>query len=172
MTDLFRCALTVALIASLAAPAAAGTNQEPNSPAHLVVNVRIFNYADVPSAEFAKAWKETRRIFRRAGVDTTWTDCAIPGENAASNPRCIAKTKASDIVIRIIPAVENFKNHNEFGVALIPSGRGFGKYASIFYDRVEGYVERWRTSEGLLLGHLIAHEMGHLLLGAGSQVVS
>ena len=74
--------------------------------------------------------------------------------------------------VRILPekmAQGLMKHHSEFGLAFTAPGDGFGSNASIFYHRVEELSERRHTSKSLLLGHLIAHEIGHLLLGSNSH---
>jgi hypothetical protein len=40
-----------------------------------------------------------------------------------------------------------------------------GIYATIFYPRVNEYAQERIASHSQILGHAIAHEMGHLLLG-------
>ena len=64
---------------------------------------------------------------------------------------------------------ELMKHHSEFGLAFTAPGDGFGSNLSIFYHRVEELSARRHTSRALLLGHLIAHEIGHLLLGSNSH---
>jgi hypothetical protein len=130
------------------------------------LNVRIFNYAAVSDGAFEKAQKEAARIFRLAGVETRWIECGP----TASDPGCASKTTAMDIVLRTIPEeLTNVERHSEFGVAFVPMDGRFGKHASVYFTRVEEYAERWQSSAGPLLGHLIAHEIGHLLLGANSH---
>ena len=169
MNTLSKNASTVALILSCAATLSAEDNRSKRDRPPAAVNVRVFNYAGVRSHDLTKAQKEAARIFRESGIETNWIECSLPGPDAQSNPRCTAKTEATDLVVRLVPKAAGFENHAEFGVAMIPSDGGFGKYATIFYDRVAGYAERWHASEGLLLGHLVAHELGHLLLGANSH---
>ena len=48
--------------------------------------------------------------------------------------------------------------------------RSFGFYASIFYDNVKDCAAQEHLDLGPLLGHAIAHELGHLLLGTHSHM--
>jgi hypothetical protein len=41
--------------------------------------------------------------------------------------------------------------------------------AKLYYDRVERLSRRTLLSKQLLLGHVMAHELGHLLLGSNSH---
>jgi hypothetical protein len=106
-------------------------------------------------------------------IEANWMQCEIPSPGVADNPRCTDKAGAVDLVVRILPhEMAEFRGHNEIGVAFLPSGSGFGQQASVFYNRVQEHSVRWGGSEGLLLGHVIAHELGHLLLGANSHATS
>ena len=40
-----------------------------------------------------------------------------------------------------------------------------GKIANVFYDRLQGLPTSAFCSRGTILGHVIAHELAHLLLG-------
>ena len=166
-------AFSILLVLGLVLPTLAESQPIESIHPVLKVNVRIFNYADVPSAVFTKAQKQAGRIFSRSGIVTNWIECFVPSQSVKRDPRCTAKPKADDIVMRIVSkAMIRSRPHSEFGIALIPRDGGFGKHASVFYIRLDEYTERWQASKGLLLGHLVAHEMGHLLLGANSHSAS
>lgn len=172
MTKLFRNAFSVALSMGLTLPLVAKTKVAPASGPMPTINVRIYNYAEVAGGVLAKARSESERIFRRAGIETRWLACAVPGSDVETKPPCKAKPGATDIQVRILPkkmAQGLMKHHSEFGLAFTAPGDGFGSNASIFYHRVEELSERRHTSKSLLLGHLIAHEVGHLLLGSNSH---
>jgi hypothetical protein len=55
-----------------------------------------------------------------------------------------------------------------FGVAFL-SEEGTGCYIDVFYDRVLGLNADWNVSPAEILGTVIAHELGHLLLGSNSH---
>ena len=140
---------------------------QPSAPR---INVRIYNYSRLSRAPLSSAVKVAGRILRLSGIETNWIECDIPTPSVARNPRCVDKAGAVDLVVRILPhEMAEFRSHNELGVAFLPSGTGFGQQVSVFYNRVEEHAIRWEGSEGLLLGHVITHELGHLLLGANSH---
>lgn len=172
MTQLFRNASSIALILSVALPAAArkGQPEVPETP--LVIKVRVYNYADVTRGVLAKARSEAGRIFQRSRIEISWIACAVPGREVENNPFCKSKPQATDIFVRLLPekmAKKLMKHHSEFGIAATAPGDGFGSNLSIFYHRVDELAERTHASRKLLLGHLIAHEIGHLLLGSNSH---
>ena len=162
----------MALIVGLTLPVVAESKVALKPEPALNINVRVYNYANVTSGVLAKAQSQAARIFRRTGVETNWVGCAVPGREVESNPLCKAKPGATDIQVRILPkkmARKLMKHHSEFGLAFTAPGDGFGSNLSIFYHRVEELSARRHTSQSLLLGHLIAHEIGHLLLGLNSH---
>ena len=55
-----------------------------------------------------------------------------------------------------------------FGVAFL-SDEGTGCYSDVFYDRAMELHADWNVSLSDILGNVIAHELGHLLLGSNSH---
>jgi hypothetical protein len=63
--------------------------------------------------------------------------------------------------VRIILETPANLAKTSLGVALSESGI----YATIFYPRVNEYAQERIATHSQILGHAIAHELGHLLLG-------
>lgn len=81
--------------------------------------------------------------------------------------RCVGRTSGpTDLVSKIQPQFKvchaNFRL-TTLGFAPLTEGER-GPYASVFYDRVEALAKRGDFSQALILGHGVAHEIGHLLL--------
>jgi len=55
-----------------------------------------------------------------------------------------------------------------FGIAFLSSD-GEGAYSDVFYDSVKKLHEECNTRTPILLGHVIAHEIGHLLQGTNAH---
>jgi hypothetical protein len=55
-----------------------------------------------------------------------------------------------------------------FGVAFL-SAEGTGAYGNVFYDSVERLDRDWHVGLTRVLGHVMAHELGHLLLGSNAH---
>jgi hypothetical protein len=55
-----------------------------------------------------------------------------------------------------------------FGVAFL-SDEGTGCYSDVFYDRALELHADWNVSLSDILGNVMAHELGHLLLGSNSH---
>jgi hypothetical protein len=135
------------------------------------ITVRVYDYAGVPPVVAKRARKECSRIFREAGIATEWAPCTIPGQAVPTHPRCRMQALATDVLVNILSrrmAREMMRHHSEFGAA-VPLSNGFGHRASVFYHRVDELAESGGASRALLLGHVMAHEIGHLLLGVNSH---
>jgi hypothetical protein len=130
------------------------------------IRVRVDNYAQASPATLAGAEREAGRILGEAGLRTIWLDC--PAGHSASVPQdpCQEPLEATDIVLRVLsePTQNRFPD-TVFGFAVVPV------LASVYYD----YVLRRAKSDDaqfevpIILGCVIAHEVGHLLLGSNSH---
>jgi hypothetical protein len=166
------CAVALAMFAANSRLAA----NEPD----LTVRVRVYNYAKVSSAVLSDAEQEASRIFSAAGVDTLWADCsairaqaqpmlASAAPVAQAETDCDGPVAGATLVLRILPrstpASQSFRD-TMFGFA---EGQWV---ASVFYARVEDLVlsvNGGKREAPVILGDVIAHEIGHLLLGTNSH---
>jgi hypothetical protein len=125
--------------------------------------VAVCDQVTLSSQILASARQQSIDIFRKAGVDVTWIDldvgskCAVP----AGIRNCF--------VMVILPkAPKDAASPEAMGHA--PNRTGWIPRAYVFYNWVQimvDIVERKHFAEegrGILLGHAIAHELGHLLL--------
>lgn len=141
----------------------------------LRITVRFMNYAGVSRTTLQRAKKEATRILRRAEVHTEWLDCSPSAQGGLREPACQRPVGPTTIVLGILPrsmATRRSPRYEKFGYALPAEKGGFGFFAGVFSHRVDELVA-WRGSDkasrGTVLGHLMAHEIGHLLLGPESH---
>lgn len=153
-------AFTIALFTPGLAPAA------PDEPTALVVHVD--NYARVPATFLAKAQAEATRIYSTAGVQTIWLD----GEElpvTAELTEVMSRPGARHVrVLLLCPEMSERKAildqvpPNVLGQAAYGTGRAY-----IFMGRVMDEGNRRRRDPALVLGRVLAHELGHLVLPVG-----
>lgn len=135
---------------------------------HRSISVLVFDYARVPAEILQPAMRESSRLLESAGVKPVWTECPVVPEQLASHARCGAAIPGPlTLVVHILPrgASRRQTEPNAFGFAAPAENGGFGTYACIFYDRIEQLGPA--INKSAIFGHVIAHELGHLLLGAG-----
>ena len=135
------------------------------------ITVRVFNYAQVSPVTQQHAQEIAARIFYRTGIKTSWLECSLSSEGKYTAADCEQPAEASDLILRLVPVsaatVAQFGNAT-LGIAAQPE-KGTHASASVFYDRVEQVARGGAAARAVILGHAMAHELGHLLLGSNSH---
>jgi hypothetical protein len=121
--------------------------------ASLDMTVQACNSAGVEARTLLAAERETSRIFRDAGVTVAWLNC----------PSSIEPCPEHLLAITIGNVAPERYTNTSVGVAL-----GEAR-ATIFFPRVREYAKVGIATDAQILGHAMAHEMGHLLLGEASH---
>lgn len=147
--------------------AAFGRRQVASQDAKLTL--RIYNYAQVYPGVLASAEKITDAIFEESGVGITWMECTPVRGEFLPDPTCPSDMGASDLVLRLLPRRMAMK------LAAPSEPLGFAQECpetepacelTVFYFRVDELAADGHRPE-LILGHVMAHEMAHVLIGPG-----
>jgi hypothetical protein len=142
-------------------------NSASEQPARqLSVTIQIHDYANVEDRLLSQATSVVSGIYERVGVRTEWIGVVRQGRRRASadgersrlpigqltliilTPKMAARTKVADGVL---------------GFAAV-APEGMGRIAYVIHDRVRRTAREAAMEESTLLGFVMAHEMGHLLL--------
>ena len=118
----------------------------------------------------SRAEEQAAKIFSRAGFDVIWLNCA--GKNLS--PDIAASNKIEDtghLVLRIISYPASSTSDAAFGVAYL-APNGTGRYGDVFWERAQQLQAKWKADLGGILGSVMAHEIGHLLLGSNAHAIS
>ena len=142
----------------------AGVRAE-SSPA---LTVRLYNTSGIPAPELAAARRTAESILRDAGMDVTFRYCGHRLSPQHPLDPCDDRLKPSEVVVRMInaPAVHTTLNPDAYGMAYVVQATDRGWLATVFSDRIDEAAARVGVEPGTLLGRVMAHEVGHLLLGA------
>lgn len=105
---------------------------------------------------------DVARSVLAATVTVTWQPCLASACDALPGPR--------DLVLRIVrwPAPIHTGSW-VLGEALIDRQANVGLMATVYGDRVRWFAARSQVVEHTLLGQVVAHEIGHLLLASGAH---
>ena len=184
MNKSFGCYLALSFLLSFGPLNLAGAEAPGAADPDLSISVLVSNYAQLPEGTLAGAVEEAAKIFRQAGVETVWLYCGPSSATPLDDPGCQQQLSPTVVFMRILSGsmTEGFGlRHNTCGVAApewpvfswdvaapSPNG-GFGSYAFIFFDCIREMADTLGARAETILSHMLAHEMGHLLLGPGSH---
>jgi len=135
----------------------------------LEITFRIYNYAHVSAKVLIGAKQETTVIFCEAGLKTAWVDCPLSMAEFERYPDCQQPSGPADLILRILPrsmAQRDPSGDDTLGFALPGQDGAAGRIANLFYHRVEELAQKGQYFEFQILGNVMAHEIGHLLLGS------
>lgn len=133
----------------------------------LKIEIHIYNYSSIPDEMLARAEQETTRIFVHIGVGAIWRVCPRTSKEAVHNRACALPDAPTRLTLRLLTnsmADALQIGSDIFGSALLPDNEGFGVVANVYADRVRE-LANCKDCIGVILGRVIAHELGHLLLG-------
>jgi hypothetical protein len=125
----------------------------------LTLVVKVSNQAGTAADVLDRAKAQANRIFMDAGVGIAWLDAQRDPE-----PRC----GGLHVLVTLLPpeTVRRLSTEGLSETALGSAAEGTGRVV-IYPQRVLELAARIHTSAGELLGRVIAHELGHMLLPPG-----
>jgi hypothetical protein len=133
------------------------------------LSVSVYNDADVPAETLSRAEQSASDVLRAAGVHVLW----LNGDQGLNRPETGKEVRYSvpfGLSLRVVRKAATLPTV-AFGVSFLGADES-GRYGDIFYDTAQRLSETNHLNLPNVLGHVIAHELGHLLLGtnAHSQV--
>ena len=131
------------------------------------LTVRIYDNAGVLAAGRARAIKRANDILGRADVAIEWRDC--PASGVLARGTCVAPPTRGELAVRLVRSPKDDPNPRALGNALIDKTTGTGTLATVFVDRVSAMAQQGQHDQWTMIGGVMAHEIGHLLLGTNSH---
>jgi hypothetical protein len=133
--------------------------------------VLLYETAGVEPDVISKAQQEAEAILAAAGIPTRWLAC---GSNSA--PAECRRAGQSDVLrLQVFSTSQDSMwkiDGHALGFALSSPEPPFGTVAGIIYDRVQKLVGTRESLRAKVLGCVLAHEIGHLLLNGGGHAAS
>ena len=130
------------------------------------LTISVFNDAEVPAGVLRAAQTRAETVLSGAGIALTWLDCGTPG-NWVPDIGCRDIAFPSHFAVRLARNGK-YRNGDVFGESFLDD-KGVGDYASVYVEPLEASKAVEVIREGDLLGYVVVHELGHLLLGLGSH---
>lgn len=151
---------TVAILLSLFVPTHAEAAAE--SPLRLVLYV--YDYAGVAPDVRAAAAEVTRQIYAAIGVDIVWVDRCPIACHIAFSREAHDDTSWGILMLTILP---DGMTSREFSADVMGGAPESGNVATAYFGRIRAFAFERNLLPATLLGHVVAHEVGHLLLREG-----
>jgi hypothetical protein len=126
------------------------------------ITVLVHDSTRISGPILKEAEQEAARIFRAAGIGIAWVDCS--GGSSRVDDACYRVPGPSQFVLHIVSTGKT-SSDLVFGLAFLDED-GAGRYSDVFLDRIEGAHRAFGMDVSRLLGTVVAHELGHLLLGS------
>jgi hypothetical protein len=130
------------------------------------LKVFVHNYAQLSQIALERAQTEAARILKTGGADVNWIICEQEPKKSKECSTSLESPDSTELVLLLLPsgATRRLAQADSMGFAILPERGLFGSFAGIFCDRLQ-QLRSGHLSKPVLLGHVIAHELGHLLLG-------
>jgi hypothetical protein len=126
----------------------------------------IHDYAHMNRKALQTAEREATSILAKAGINARWVDCPISHTDLGNYSDCQSAWQANDYTLNVEP--------NAMADLLVKSPSALGATVdcdmapcstNVFYDRVSD-LAGWHTAPSeVLLGRVMARQIGQLLLG-------
>jgi hypothetical protein len=140
------------------------------------VTVQIHDYEHLPGERLSRASEIVSQLYEKIGVRIEWFGAMRQNTRDTRSSRSAVEQSGPDgpaaqmtvIILTSKMAARGRIPEGVLGYAAVPAEGGMGRIAYVIYDRVRQVAAGGPASETELLGFVIAHETGHLLLGRGS----
>jgi len=133
----------------------------------LQLKVRIQNLSTVSPQAVDKAERIAERIFAHADLKLSWNNC--DRDNA---PSCKKALEGSEVSVQLTTKslkAEMSVSPQTFGASYVSDGAP-AQYSYVFCDRLQSAVGGHPEVDlATGLGYILAHELGHLLLGSNAH---
>jgi hypothetical protein len=146
------------IMSILVCSAPLGAQSSDTEPAR-TLTVLVYNYAEAPPATLAAGERLANQILAAAGARADWVECGSTLPKANPKDLCQNGWTPQTPALRLLPGANKYREA-EFGYSAIPI------LATIYYEKIARRAQRDNSEaeRSVLLGCVIAHELGHLLL--------
>ena len=143
------------------------------------LTVEMHNDAKIDSKELADAERVAGSVFKKAGVASSWMAAGTVSENRSSDTTDDA-TSLAHLRVYVLSQATADSFALPVGAMGVAPGKGPDRqFVYIFYDRVKELTHKRETADALdarislctgqILGEVMAHEIGHILLNLPSH---
>jgi hypothetical protein len=131
------------------------------------LTLRVYNYARTDAASLISSEKVADVILEKAGIEPVWVNCPLSQKEAHAYPSCDSEMGTGDLVLRILPRHMAAKLHltdDPLGFAQTCSETEPACELNVLYNQIEELGTHGYRADRIM-GHAIAHEIAHVLIG-------
>jgi hypothetical protein len=146
---------------------AGAASAAPRSPASITICIRVSDPDAIPQRILAKGESTAGYILQAAGVNAVWLHC-LP---KADRDPCRERSQSGDLWLHLLRLAPVNLRGEPAGFAVrysTPTGRD--GYAAVSYPFVRRVAAELGQDEGEILGAVMTHEIGHLLLSSSGHL--
>jgi hypothetical protein len=167
-TFIHRTAILAALAAALSGPSAIA---RPHTvPSSGTLTLRVYDYFHLDRKSLLAAESEATAILLRTSVHVDWVDCPTSHASIDKFPDCQGPAQQNDYILSILSGVMTAqlqKPDDAMGIA--DESLHGSRRAAVFFNRIDSVAGGDAAPTEVLLGRVMAHEIGHLLLGPNAH---
>ena len=164
LKKMLRISIKLGLFIAFSSAAVWAKNLPQESPS---VTISVFNDSGISSEILKEAEKVSSQVFEESGIHVDWVTCFPAEEAPGGEVACRQAAFPQHLHLRIVRRSLSLKD-STLGISYLLSD-GTGCQADIFYEGIEKLRHETFVDPAIILGHVAAHEIGHLLLGNNSH---
>jgi hypothetical protein len=138
-----------------------------------VIQVQLWNRANVSPLVLTTAETKVIRVLERAGVRIDWVHCHDFGGQGATG-ECAGPVRPDQLVVELFSMCmgpSSSCDSSPLGLAVAHDPERLPYNALVFCREIESLADRYAIRRASVLGNVIAHVIGHLLIGFDSHGV-
>jgi len=149
--------------------ATGGWASEPGGSGY-EVKISVFNDAQISERTLLRAERVAAELFAHAGIRTDWMNCGPAAERTEEQALCNEAAFPLHLQLRIRERSLNL-GESTLGLSFLDTN-GIGGHADVFFAGIGPIEQEAHLRTETVLGLVMAHEVGHLLLGSKSHSAS
>jgi hypothetical protein len=165
-----RMTVLAAVAAALSASIAPAMDRQSAALAGYTITVRVYDYVRLDRRILSTAEAEVGGILEKAGVSVRWVDCPTSHAVLADFPECQTPPRFNDYFLSILSSQMTATQGNyEDAMGAADDSELGSRRAAIFFNRIDSHAGGDQAPADVLMGRVMAHEIGHLLLGPNAH---
>jgi hypothetical protein len=120
--------------------------------------ISLYDYSNLSAKEIGRLTETAGLVLANSGIHVDWVYCR--GALAVGAPAaCEMEPHANHLVVRLLPDRPRMASTDAMGHAQVTAEGG--NYASVFVPAVRAQAVGFEVASDLLMGYVVAHEIGH-----------